>query len=106
MKNIHLEELAKKMLNNINLPKYLRADVVCTACYVMNCILIRSVLKLTLCELYKVGKSNISHLHVFTCKCFVLNNENDNLGKYDDKVDEGLLLGYFTSSKVFLIFNK
>jgi len=33
-------------------------------------------------------KPNISHLKVFGCKCFILNNGKDNLGKFNSKVDE------------------
>ena len=38
-------------------------------------------------------------------KCFVLNTK-DNLGKFDSKADEGIFLGYSTSSKAYRIFNK
>lgn len=72
----------------------------------MNCVLIRPILNLMLYELYKGRKSSISHLHVFGCKYFVLNSWKDNLGKFDAKGDEGLFLGYSTSSKAFRVFNK
>ena len=45
--------------------------------------------KLSPYELYNGRKPNISHLHVFGCKCFVLNNGKDNIGKFDAKSDEG-----------------
>jgi len=32
-------------------------------------------------------KPNISHLRVFGCKCFILSNGNDYLGKFDVKGD-------------------
>ena len=105
-KNRSLEELARTMLNETNLPKYFWADAVSTACYVMNRVLIRPILKQTPYEIYKGRKPNISHFHVFGCKCFVLNNGKDNLGKFDAKADEGIFLGYSTSSKAFRIYNK
>lgn len=37
------------------------------------------------------------------CKCFILNDRKDNLGKFDAKVDEGIFLGYSNSSKAFRI---
>lgn len=40
-------------------------------------------------KIYKGRKSNISHLHVFRCKCFIMNNRKYNLDKFDSKVDEG-----------------
>ena len=33
-------------------------------------------------------------------------NTKDNLGKFDSKADEGIFLGYSTSSKVYRVFNK
>ena len=58
----------------------------------MNRALIRPILKKTPYELYNGRKPNISHLHVFGCKCFVLNNDKDNLGNFDAKFDEGIFL--------------
>ena len=94
------------MLNDTNLPKFFWVDVVNIACYIMNRALIRPILKKTPYELYKGRKPNISHLHIFGCKCFVLNNGKDNLGKFDAKSDEGIFLGYSLNSKAFRIYNK
>ena len=54
----------------------------------------------------KGRKPNISFFHIFGCKCFVLNNDKDNLGKFDEKSDEGIFLGYSLSSKAYRIYNK
>ena len=56
-------------------------------------------------ELWNNRKPKISYLRVFGCKCFILNTK-DNLGKFDFKADEGIFLGYSTSSKAYRIFNK
>ena len=37
---------------------------------------------------------------------FVYNNDKDNLGKFDARVDEAILLGYFSTSKAYRMFNK
>ena len=84
-KNKSLEELARTLLNATYLPKYLWADAVSTACYVLNRVLIRPILKKTPYELFKCRKPNISHLKVFGCKCLILNNGKNNLGKFDPK---------------------
>ena len=98
--------MARTMLNERNLPKYFWADAVNTACYVMNRAMIRPILNKTPYELYKGRKPNISHLHVFGCKCFVLNNGKDNLGKFDAKSDEAIFLGYSSTSKAYRVYNK
>ena len=105
-KNRSLEEIAGTLLNDTFLPKYFWAEAVNTACYIMNRALIRPILKKTPYELYNGRKPNISHLHVFGCKCFVLNNGKDNLGKFDAKSDEGIFLGYSLQSKAYRIYNK
>jgi len=94
------------LLSDTNLPKYLWDEVVNTACYIMNIALIRLILKKTPYELYNGRKPNISHLHVFGCKCFMLNNGKDNLGKFDAKYDEGIFLGYSLNIKAFRFYNK
>ena len=53
-----------------------------------------------------IEKPNIAHLHVFGCKCFVLNNGKESLGKFDAKADEGIFLGYSLHSEAFRIYNK
>jgi hypothetical protein len=105
-KNKSLVELARTMLSDSNLPKYFWADVVSTACYVSNRIIIRPILKNNPYELFKGRKPNISYFHIFGCKCFVLNNDKDNLGKFDEKSDEGIFLGYSLTSKAYRIYNK
>ncbi|CAJ2637485.1 unnamed protein product [Trifolium pratense] len=105
-KNRSLIELARTMLSDSNLPKYFWADAVSTACYVSNRVIIRPILKKTPYELFKGRKPNISHFHIFGCKCFVLNNDKDNLGKFDEKSDEGIFLGYSLTSKAYRIYNK
>lgn len=38
-------------------------------------------------------------------KCFILNNDKDNLCKFDVKSDERIFLGYSSSSKAYIIYN-
>jgi len=104
-KNRSLEELARTLLNATDLPKYLWADAVSTTCYVLNKVLIRPILKKTPYKLFKGRKPNISHLKVFGCKCFILNNEKNNLGKFDPKEDEGIFLGYSLHSHAYRVYN-
>ena len=72
----------------------------------MNRVLIRFIFKKISYELFNNRKSDIVYLYVFGCKCFVLNNGKESLGKFDVKADEGIFFGYFLYSKVFRIYNK
>jgi len=105
-KNRSLEELARTLLNEKDLPKYFWADAASTTYYVLNKVLIRPILKKTSYELLKGRKPNISHLKAFGCKCFILNNGKDNLRKFDSKVDEGISLGYSLHGHAYRAYNK
>jgi len=71
-KNSVLEELARTMINEINLRKYFWADAINTVYHVLNRVIIRPILDKTPYELPKGRKPNLSHLRVFGCKYFVL----------------------------------
>ncbi|GJR86016.1 retrovirus-related pol polyprotein from transposon TNT 1-94 [Tanacetum coccineum] len=52
----------------------------------------------------KVRIPSISFLHVFGCPVYI-HNHKDHLGKFDEKADDGYLLGYSLVSKAFRVFN-
>ena len=87
------------------MPLYFWAEAVNTSCYISNRVFKRPILNKTHYELWNNRKPKISYLRVFGCKCFILNTKN-NLEKFDSKADEGIFLGYFTSSKAYRVFNK
>ena len=68
--------------------------------------MIKPILKKTLYEFFRKRKHNISYFHSFGCKCFLLNNGKENLGKFDAKSDDGIFFGYSLTSKAFRVFNK
>ena len=94
------------MLCESNLPRYFQAKAINTVCYILNRALIRPILKKTPYELWKGRKSNIVFFHIFGCRCFILNNGKERLEKFDAKFDEAIFLDYFSSSKIFRVFNK
>ena len=49
--------------------------------------------------------ASIKHFKVFGSKCYIKNND-EHIGKYDDRVDEGIFLGYATNSKGYICYNK
>ncbi|XP_038989467.1 uncharacterized protein LOC120113034, partial [Phoenix dactylifera] len=105
-KNRTLADMARTMLCESDLPKYFWAEAINTACHILNRALVRSILKKTPYELIKGKKPNISYFHVFGCRCFILNNGKDNLSKFSAKSDEGIFLGYSSSSRAYRVFNK
>ena len=48
----------------------------------------------------------MSHLKFFGCKCYVLINGKESLGKFEAKSDKGIFLGYSLNSHAYRVFNK
>ena len=98
--------MAWTMLCDNNLLRYFWAEAINMAWYILNPTLIRPILKKTFYELWKDRKPNLDYFHIFRCKCFIHNNDKDSLANFDPKSDEGIFLGYSTSSKAYRVFNK
>ncbi|KAJ8763013.1 hypothetical protein K2173_023218 [Erythroxylum novogranatense] len=103
-KNRTIQEMARTMLCEMNLPKYFWAEAVNIACYIHNRILLRPMLKKTPYELWNGRRPNISYFHPFRCKCSILNTK-ELLDKFDSKTYPGIFLGYSSSSKAFRVYN-
>ena len=90
------------MFHEYSLPLYFWVKAVSTSCYISNRVFKRPILNKTSYELWNNRKPKISYLRVFGCKWFILNTK-DNLGNFDSKADEGIFLGYSTSSKAYRV---
>lgn len=75
-------------------PKIIEFDTLfkckCSRCYQLN----------------KQRKLNIGYFYIFGCKCHILKNNKDNIGKFDAKLDEGIFLEYSIFSKAYRVFDK
>lgn len=45
-------------------------------------------------------KPKLSYFKPFRCKCFVLNNEKNDIGKFDLRSDDGVFVGYLSNKKI------
>ena len=93
------------MLNFVNLPLYLWAEAMSTACFTQNRSIINRRLNMTPYEAMNGRKPTISFLHVFGCRCFIKNNR-DQLTKFQPKADEAIFLGYSSKSKAYRVLNR
>ena len=98
--------MACTMLCENNLSRYFWTKNINTACYILNRVLVRPVPKKTPYELWKDRKPNIGYFYEFGCRFYIHNNEKDNLSKFDVKSNEGIFLGYATTSRAYRVFNK
>ncbi|GJV28687.1 ribonuclease H-like domain-containing protein [Tanacetum coccineum] len=103
-KNRTLIEAAKTMLADSKLSITFWAEVVNTAFYVQNWVLVIKPHNKTLYELFLGRKHALSFMRPFGLPVTILNTI-DHLGKFDGKVDERFFVGYSTNSKAFRVFN-
>nr|GEU36707.1 hypothetical protein [Tanacetum cinerariifolium] len=85
-----------------NQPK--KAEVVNTACYVQNRILVVKPHFKTPYELFNGRSPPLSFMRLFWCDVTIINTL-DKLGKFDGKSDEGIFVGYSIISKAFRVYN-
>ncbi|GJR19530.1 putative ribonuclease H-like domain-containing protein [Tanacetum coccineum] len=103
-KNRTLIEAARTMLADSFLPNTFWAEAVSTACYVLNRVLVTKPQNKTPYELITGKLPIISYIRPFGCHVTILNTI-DHLGKFEEKADEGFLVGYSLSSKAFRVYN-
>ncbi|GKB35348.1 putative ribonuclease H-like domain-containing protein [Tanacetum coccineum] len=99
-KNRTLIEAARTMLADSFLPNTFWAEAVNTACYVLNRVLVTKPHNKTPYELITGKLPIISYIRPFGCHVTILNTI-DHLGKFEEKADEGFLVGYSLNSKAF-----
>nr|GEU32355.1 hypothetical protein [Tanacetum cinerariifolium] len=99
-KNKTFIEAARTMLADSKLPTMFWTEVVRTACYVLNRVLVTSPHNKTPYALVTGNIPYVSHFKPFGCHVTILNT-SDHLGKFDGKADEGYIVGYATSNKAY-----
>jgi hypothetical protein len=103
--NITVQQMARSMMNEKNIGQTYWVEVINTTVHVLNKAHLRPQSDKTPYELWYGRPTSIKHFKVFGSKCYIKNND-ENLGKYDDRVDEGIFLGYATNSKGYRCYNK
>nr|GEY51605.1 hypothetical protein [Tanacetum cinerariifolium] len=99
-KNMTLIEAVRTMLADSLLPITFWAEVVNTACYVINRALVTKSHNKTPYELLNDRAPRLDFMRPFGCSVTILNTL-DSLGKFKGKADEGFLVGYSVTSKAF-----
>nr|GEU93550.1 hypothetical protein [Tanacetum cinerariifolium] len=103
-KNKTLIEADGTMLADSFLPTTFWAEVVNTACYVLNRVLVTKPQNKKPYEILTSRQPIISYLRPFGCHVTILNTI-DHLGKFDGKSDSRFVVGYSLNSKAFKVYN-
>ncbi|KAI3681195.1 hypothetical protein L6452_35980 [Arctium lappa] len=104
-RNRTLVEAARTMLSQSDLPLFLWAEAVSTACYTQNRSMVHRRFKKTPYALINNRTPTIKYFHIFGCKCFVL-NDRENINKFSAKADEGIFIGYSSTSTAYRVYLK
>nr|GEZ02947.1 integrase, catalytic region, zinc finger, CCHC-type, peptidase aspartic, catalytic [Tanacetum cinerariifolium] len=75
--NRTLVEAARTMLTFVNLPLFIWAEAMATACFTQNRLIIHKQFDKTPYELINKRKPNIEFFRVFGCQCYLLNDYED-----------------------------
>ena len=86
------------MISERDISKTFWVEVVHMAIHILNKAHLRSNSDKNPYELWFGRPASIKHFKVFGNKCYIKNND-DHLGKFDGRVDEGIFLGYATNNK-------
>ena len=97
--------MARAMLHNKDVARNLWGEVVNTTCHTVNRVYFRLDTKKTPYELWKGRKPNVKYFRIFGSTCFIL-KDRENVGKFDSQSDEGIFLGYPSTSKAYWVYNK
>ena len=81
------------------------AEAVHTTVHILNKAHLRPNCDKTPYELWHGKPTSIKHFRVFGSKCFI-NINDEKLGKFDARADEGMFLGYASKSKGNKCYNK
>nr|GEV18293.1 ribonuclease H-like domain-containing protein [Tanacetum cinerariifolium] len=104
-KNRTLIEASRTMLVDFKLSTTFWAEVVNTACYVLNRSLVIKPHNKTPYELIRGRPPLIDFMKSFGFPVTILNTR-DYLDKFNEKADEGFFVGYSMVSKAMRVFNK
>jgi hypothetical protein len=97
--------MARSMMNERNIPQTYWVEEIHTSIHILKKAHLRPHSDKTPYELWFERPASIKHFKVFGSKCYIKNND-ENIGIYDDRDDEGIFLGYDTNSKGYRCYNK
>ncbi|GJT73384.1 retrovirus-related pol polyprotein from transposon TNT 1-94 [Tanacetum coccineum] len=104
-RNRTLVEAARTMLSAFKLPLFFWVEAIATVCYTQNRSIIIPTHEKTAYHIINDRKPSIRHLHLFGCTCY-FTRDDENLNKMKEKGDPCILVGYFTQSKGYRVYNK
>ena len=75
-----------------------------TIIHIQNRVMLKINIEKTPYELWKGRPTNVKHFRVFESKCYI-KREHVIMGKFDSRVDKGILVGYSSTRKAYKCYN-
>ena len=104
-KNRTVVEMARTMMAEHNISHRFWKEATYSAVHILNRFMLRPGEDMTPYEMWFGRRATAKYLRVFGSKCFI-KNKDQGLGKFDDRADEGIFLGYSSQSKAYKCYNK
>ncbi|GJX35925.1 retrovirus-related pol polyprotein from transposon TNT 1-94 [Tanacetum coccineum] len=98
-------EVLKDFLKMIQRNLQAQVEAIETACYTQIRYLIIPRHEKTPYHIINGRKPSLKHLHIFGCTCYIT-RDGKNLNKMKEKGDLCILVGYYTQSKGYRVYNK
>jgi hypothetical protein len=96
--------MARTMLMDSKLTDIFWTKAVHTTIHIQNRVMLRSNTDKTPYELWTRRPTNVKHFRVFGSKCYI-KREDGRMGKFDSRVDKGVLVGYSSTRKSYKCYN-
>lgn len=103
-RNRYVTEAPRAMMFENDVSKTFWREVDNTIVYIMNRVYIRKGTNKTPYELWFGHVPLVKYFRFFGSKCYI--KRDDDIGKFDEREDEGMFLGYSLKNKAYRCFNQ
>jgi hypothetical protein len=96
--------MARTIIMDSNLTDIFWTQAVHTTLHIQNRVMLKNNTDKTPYELWKGRPANVKHFRVYGSKCDI-KREDGRMGKFDSRVDKGILVGYSSTRKAYKFYN-
>ena len=96
--------MGRTMLKDSKLDEKFWVQAIDTTVFIINQSILRNNCNKTPYELWKGKPANVKYFRIFGRKCYI-KREDQNLGKFESRVDEGIFVGYSRKRKAYKCYN-
>ena len=99
-----VQEMGRTMLKESKLDEKLWVQAIDMTIFIINRSLLRNNCNKTPYELWKGKPTNVTYFKIFRRKCYI-KREDQEFGKFESRVDEGIFFGYSCKRKAYKCYN-